>query len=289
MPISTLLRVQVFPQEPARISPQLNPRKFPYFQPPPAQNCPAPPAIQSAAVFLTKHPHSNARESPPLKESSMKSTLAIIVVLVSLLCSGIQAQDSKNGFQFAQPQITIGGVKELRPLVREIAESLHAPLPQWTIIILTESQWGTWTRTINVRDALASVHLTDAILDGEIVCLDQDGRSQFLELMRRKRQDAYFYAFDLLWLNGEDLRPLPLLDRKQRLQKLLKGHAGALYAEHVQAKGKALFEAICTKDLEGIVAKHKDGPYTPAPMSWFKCLNPNYSQHPKLFPTPGPT
>src|SRR5437879_305629 len=57
--------------------------------------------------------------------------------------------------------------------------------------------------------ALTDLPVKNAILDGEIVALDQDGRSQFLQLMRRKRQDACFYAFDLLWLDGQDLRPLP--------------------------------------------------------------------------------
>jgi ATP dependent DNA ligase-like protein len=59
----------------------------------------------------------------------------------------------------------------------------------------------------------AQLPIQDAILDGELVCLDADGRSMFMELMRR-RQDACYYAFDLIWLNGVDLRPLPLLDRK---------------------------------------------------------------------------
>ena len=59
-----------------------------------------------------------------------------------------------------------------------------------------------------------------AILDGEIVCLDPQGRSQFYDLMFRRGQ-PYFYAFDLLWLDGEDLRELPLLERKTRLKELI--------------------------------------------------------------------
>jgi ATP-dependent DNA ligase len=74
----------------------------------------------------------------------------------------------------------------------------------------------------------------DAILDGELICLDGDGRSQFMELMRRRRQDVCYYAFDLLWLDGVDLRPLPLLDRKAELRKLVHGKAGILYADHLR-------------------------------------------------------
>jgi bifunctional non-homologous end joining protein LigD len=127
--------------------------------------------------------------------------------------------------------------------------------------------------------AMAELPVKNAILDGELVCLDQDGRSQFRQLMRRKSQDVCFYAFDLLWLDGQDLRGLPLLERKSRLRKLVRGRTGFLYAEHVPIKGKDLYGVICREDLEGIVAKHKLGPYTSAPMSWFKIINPNYSQH----------
>jgi len=129
-----------------------------------------------------------------------------------------------------------------------------------------------------LSQALAALPVTSAILDGEIVCLDQDGKSMFLDLLRRKRQDAAFYAFDLLWLDGVDLRPLPLLDRKQKLQCLLKGHPGLLYAVHVPVKGVELFQVICREDLEGIVAKHKLAPYSAKPQTWFKVLNPDYSQ-----------
>jgi bifunctional non-homologous end joining protein LigD len=125
--------------------------------------------------------------------------------------------------------------------------------------------------------AIAGLPVKNAILDGEIVCLDQDGRSQFLPLMRRK-QDVTFYAFDLLWHDGEDLRNLALLDRKQRLQQLL-NHPGLLYAEHIPTKGVDLFKVICQKDLEGIVCKHKAAPYVSRPQVWFKVINPTYSQH----------
>jgi bifunctional non-homologous end joining protein LigD len=81
--------------------------------------------------------------------------------------------------------------------------------------------------------AMAGLPVKNAILDGELVCLDQDGRSQFRQLMRRKSQDVCFYAFDLLWLDGHDLRGLPLLERKSRLRKLVRGRTGFLYAEHV--------------------------------------------------------
>ena len=66
--------------------------------------------------------------------------------------------------------------------------------------------------------------------------------------------------------------------RGRRLQRSVSGHAGLLYAEHIQTKGVDLFRTICAKDLEGIVCKHRLGPYSTKPQSWFKVLNPDYTQ-----------
>lgn len=125
---------------------------------------------------------------------------------------------------------------------------------------------------------MAKLPVKNAILDGELVCLDNDGRSVFLDLMRRKRRDACFYAFDLLWLDGEDLRGLTFLERKKQLRKLVSGRTGFLYAEHIAATGNDLYQAICREDLEGIVAKHKLAPYVTSPATWFKVLNADYKQ-----------
>ena len=121
----------------------------------------------------------------------------------------------------------------------------------------------------------------EAVIDGEIVCLDQYGRSQFYALMFRRGQ-PFFYAFDLLWLNGEDLRTLPLIERKARLRKLIRrGWSRLLYVDHLEREGCELFKRICELDLEGIVAKRANSMYRateqPSP-DWIKIKNPNYSQ-----------
>ena len=135
-----------------------------------------------------------------------------------------------------------------------------------------------YKRFAELSTATAALPVKNAILDGEIVCLGPDGRSQFLDLMRRKRHDPCFYAFDLLWHDGEDLRPLPLVERKRRLRRLIRGHDRLLCADQIQGSGVELFQAICARDLEGIVAKHRLGPYEAKPVTWFKVLNPDYSQ-----------
>jgi len=72
-----------------------------------------------------------------------------------------------------------------------------------------------------------------------------------------------YYAFDCLWLDGVGLRPLGLLDRKRVLRHVLKSSkpAGVFYADHVEQAGTGLFKAVCQKDCEGIVAKHRLAPY----------------------------
>src|ERR1700730_8318140 len=129
--------------------------------------------------------------------------------------------------------------------------------------------------------ALAGLRVKNAILDGEIVSLGPDGRSQFMDLMRRRTQAALYYAFDLVRLDGVDLRPLPLLDRKAALRQILRrGRVPTILgADHVEGIGSSFYKAVCARDCEGVVAKHKQGPYTSAPRSWFKVINSSYSQH----------
>ena len=130
-----------------------------------------------------------------------------------------------------------------------------------------------------LSNALERVPFENAILDGEIVCLDDKGVSQFSRLFGR-RHEPVFYAFDLLWLSGKDLRKLPLIERKQRLDQLMKKSRlpQLLYAGHIETQGVAFFEEICARDLEGIVAKHKQGVYRNDGKDWLKIKNPNYSQ-----------
>jgi len=71
------------------------------------------------------------------------------------------------------------------------------------------------------------LRVTDAILDGEVICANETGRPIFIEMLRG-RHPVCFVAFDLLWLNGEDLRPLALVERKKRLRRLLRRRSNHL-------------------------------------------------------------
>jgi bifunctional non-homologous end joining protein LigD len=118
-----------------------------------------------------------------------------------------------------------------------------------------------------------------AVLDGELVCLDGKGRPIFLDLLHRRRRPV-FIAFDLLHLDGEDLREGSLVERKALLARLIPENSfSLLYAQHVVFSGRALFRQACALDLEGIVAKLASAPYRATqPPHWLAIKNPTYSQ-----------
>jgi bifunctional non-homologous end joining protein LigD len=130
-----------------------------------------------------------------------------------------------------------------------------------------------------LKESLGKLRVQNAILDGEIICIDRNGVSQFNQLFSRQGTPV-LYAFDLLWLNDEDLRNVPLIERKERLRELIERNKPEriIYAQHVEREGKLLFEEVCNNDLEGIVAKRKHGIYKSNSIGWLKIKNPKYSQ-----------
>ena len=122
-----------------------------------------------------------------------------------------------------------------------------------------------WTGKFAAIAKVAS-KLPDCMIDGEICALDHNGAPDFAGLQAAlsdgKTEPLIFFAFDLLFAEGEDLRPLPLSARKQRLEALLKKHDVHLrYVEHFTSGGEAVLQSACRMNLEGIVSKKEDGPY----------------------------
>ena len=134
-------------------------------------------------------------------------------------------------------------------------------------------------RFIELWDRVAEVLKgREAILDGEIVSLNRQGKPVFHDLLRGQGFLA-FAAFDLLWLDGHDLRSRPLTERKALLTELLPEDTGPLYKIlTIEEYGRALYGAIKRMDLEGIVAKRLSDPYAPS-TTWYKIRNPGYSQN----------
>jgi bifunctional non-homologous end joining protein LigD len=136
-----------------------------------------------------------------------------------------------------------------------------------------------WTdRYPAIAAVAAKLRAKSFTLDGEAAVSGADGVAIFDALHRRRAApDAVLHAFDLLELNGIDLRPLPLGERKARLAKLLSGStAGIMFNEHTDSDGGAVFRQACKMGLEGIVSKRLSAPYRSGPSrDWLKVKNPD--------------
>ena len=125
-----------------------------------------------------------------------------------------------------------------------------------------------------------AVRTERAVLDGEITCVQPDGRSDFRALMFRRGWPV-FYAFDALSIGDEDLRGLPLRLRKTHLRNVMPSTDTRLrYVDHVEERGAELFGLACARDCEGVVGKWGSGLYRTdgTTTSWVKIKNPDYSQ-----------
>ena len=124
----------------------------------------------------------------------------------------------------------------------------------------------------------AAAHIKgNAILDAEVVWIGPDGVADFDALHSRVNdKSASACAFDLLMVNGDDLRRRPYVERKAALRKLLRHGRGIQYVEHAEGHGDRLFAAACKLGLEGIVSKKLDALYRSGPSkAWIKVKNPN--------------
>jgi bifunctional non-homologous end joining protein LigD len=114
----------------------------------------------------------------------------------------------------------------------------------------------------------------DAVIDGELVALDPHGvpRFQLLQNALRTQVNLNYYAFDLMFLDGEDIRGLPLLDRKQRLRRILPKSSVLAFSEHRREHGTIFFKEAEQQGLEGIMAKRARSLYLSGTRStdWLK-------------------
>jgi len=121
-----------------------------------------------------------------------------------------------------------------------------------------------------------AAHLRDCLIDGEAVALDDHGAPDFAELQAAlssgETEGLVFFVFDLLFDGKEDLRALPLADRKARLQALVEGAGPRIrYVDHFETGGDAVLSSACRMQLEGVVSKRLDAPYhSGRSESWLK-------------------
>jgi len=136
-----------------------------------------------------------------------------------------------------------------------------------------------WTHRFPlIVEGASQVRAQSFYMDGEGVICGDDGIAIFDELHSKANDHAVFlYAFDLLELEGDDLRRSPLEDRKRRLQSLLgRKRSRIVYNDHLKSDGEAFFTHACKLGCEGIVSKRRDLSYRSGrAKGWLKIKNPN--------------
>jgi bifunctional non-homologous end joining protein LigD len=127
-----------------------------------------------------------------------------------------------------------------------------------------------------IVETLARLRSRSCIIDGEAVGCDDNGVASFDRVRYRHHDERIFlYAFDLIELNGDDLRPDPLEGRKATLEIILaKAGSGIRFNEHMEGDGETVFRHACKLGLEGIVSKRKDSAYRSGRSpDWLKMKN----------------
>ncbi|MDB6044610.1 MAG: ligase [Gammaproteobacteria bacterium] len=144
-------------------------------------------------------------------------------------------------------------------------------------VIYTRRGYDWSDKFASITRALPSLPARDSIFDGEVVVPDARGISDFHKLQedlaRRRTDRLAYYIFDLLYLDGVDLRAAPLAERKRLLGQLLHAvPAGRIrLSEHIEAEGAQVFAHACAMHLEGIICKARDAPYRSGRQeSWIK-------------------
>jgi bifunctional non-homologous end joining protein LigD len=126
-----------------------------------------------------------------------------------------------------------------------------------------------------IAKAVSKLKLCSTVLDGEVVAVDENGIPRFQLLQRFQKQPTaptLYYVFDVLWNDGADITGQTVLERRALLERMIKPVLGIQLGTYVENEGKALFQLVKEKGMEGIIAKRKDSIYRPGKRSpdWLK-------------------
>jgi len=175
---------------------------------------------------------------------------------------------ARQRLKFVKPELAT-----LRPAPPAGSEWLHeikhdgyrlqALIAGGDVRLITRNEQDWTSRYASIAAALEQVDANEAILDGELVALDAAGHSDFGALQNASAaSDLLYYAFDLLALDGEDLRSKPLRERKQRLHELIPGDLESVrYSDHIEGPGDEVLARACRMGFEGIISKRAMAPY----------------------------
>ena len=158
---------------------------------------------------------------------------------------------------------------------------MHLRIDRGHARLLTRSGLNWTAKYPEVAEAAADIRATTAYVDGELCAMRPDGTTSFADIQAATDAQSgaglVYVAFDLLHLNGKTLMDLPLLDRKEKLRRLLaQAPATIRYGDHVVGDGAAFYKHACDLHVEGMVSKTLDAPYVPGDRGLWrkaKCFN----------------
>ena len=163
--------------------------------------------------------------------------------------------------------------KRRKTLIRESRTPTgQRRLAELAILTIRSRRLNNLTKTYpSVVAAVSTIKAESALIDGEIVALDAGGRPSFQALQNARKANVAFFAFDLLELNGRDLTPLPLKERRSQLGKLV-NDTQVLYSGDLPGTAAQIEQAVRDLGLEGVVAKRRGSKYVPGVRSahWIK-------------------
>ncbi|MGA8215199.1 MAG: non-homologous end-joining DNA ligase [Candidatus Sulfotelmatobacter sp.] len=254
-------------------------------------------AAASGQKKKKKHQLNTAEDAEDAEENKRKTLVSSANIPLTASPNLISAKKSKSSASSAVLVSEVDGAVK-RPMPSTIHPMLATPVDvafdgaEWLFEIkwdgyraiafiddgklrlVSRNQNELTERFPELKDLPKLVRTKSAILDGEVVALDEQGRASFSLMQQRTgfrpggRRGAakadvpvLYYAFDLLYLDGYDLRKLPLEVRKRRLASILITGDVLRYSDHYEKQGKALFEMARAKGLEGILAKKRDSIY----------------------------
>ncbi|RDV01925.1 DNA ligase D [Undibacter mobilis] len=204
----------------------------------------------ASAQLVQKHDTLSDRKASPLKGAKRAALPGFVAPCLATLAD--KAPDSAHWIH----EIKFDGYR------------LQARLSRGKVKLMTRKGLD-WTRKFTaIADAIAELDVDSALIDGELVVEGDDGVTSFSllqeELKSGRQNQLVYYVFDLLHLDGRDLRPLPLSDRKEALAQLIKrapNSSPLRFSESIAERGPILLKHACQLGLEGIISKRDDAAY----------------------------
>jgi bifunctional non-homologous end joining protein LigD len=196
------------------------------------------------------------------------SSGAVCAPILLCLALSLVCRASPKSRRLAPDGFTKSSHDGFRIIARRDATGVH---------LVTRNGYNFADRFPLIVEAIAALPASSCVVDGEAIVVDENGLSVF-DLIRYRRQDhaVTLCAFDLLELDGEDLRRMPIEVRKATLKGLLRRtHAGVALNRHFEAAGESVYRHACALGCEGIVSKRLGSPYRAGRVDhWLKIKNP---------------